>query len=324
MKKIKIKYGGLVFFVFISLAAVILLFFQNCGDVNIQRTNFRSSPVPDPEPLKLMLKLLAGSAGGAGNVDGQGTAARFDSPEGIVVDPNGNIYVADTSNDTIRKITSTGMVTTVAGIAKSYGSNDGQGTAARFFLPTGVALDANGNFYFADRYNYTIRKIDSAGMVTTIAGFAGSYGSTDGQGTAARFYNPTGVAVDSSGNIYVADSYNHTIRKITSTGMVTTIAGQVNSKGSNDGQGTAARFYTPQGVAVDTNGDIFVADTNNHTIRKITSTGMVTTIIGQVGKTKNVIQEELPATLVYPRSVAVSDKYIYISSGDAIMFAPKP
>jgi sugar lactone lactonase YvrE len=163
-------------------------------------------------------------------------------------------------------------VTTLAGLAGSSGSTDGTGSAARFNLPQGVAVDTAGNVFVADRLNYTIRKVTSAGVVTTIAGTAGSSGSADGTGSAARFGGPTSVAVDTAGNVFVADTSNRTIRKVTSAGVVTTLAGLAGSSGSTDGTGSAARFNLPKGVVVDTAGNVFVADTDNHTIRSSTFT----------------------------------------------------
>jgi hypothetical protein len=156
---------------------------------------------------------LAGLAGSTGSADGTGSAARFTEPYGVAVDSAGNVYVADTYNHTIRKVTPAGVVTTLAGLARSIGSADGTGSAARFFYPYGVAVDSGGNVYVADSYNNTIRKVTPAGVVTTLAGLAGSPGSADGTGSAARFTHPFGVAVDSAGNFYVADRDNHTIRK---------------------------------------------------------------------------------------------------------------
>ena len=141
------------------------------------------------------------------------------------MDGSGNVYVADTGNNTIRKITPAGVVSTLAGMAGSSGSADGTGSAARFYYPFGVAVDGSGNVYVADTYNNTIRKITPAGVVSTLAGTAGSSGSADGTGSAAQFYYPCGVAVDGSGNVYVADTDNYTIRKITPAGVVSTLAG---------------------------------------------------------------------------------------------------
>ena len=203
---------------------------------------------------------LAGSAGQTGSSDGTGTAARFDYPEGVAVDSAGNVYVADRDNDEIRKITASGVVTTLAGSAGLSGSSDGTGSAARFDWPWGVAVDSAGNVYVADKFNDEIREITPAGVVTTLAGSAGQQGSSDGTGSAARFYRPEGVAVDSAGNVYVGDYFNDEIREITPAGVVTTLAGSAGQTGSSDGTGTAARFYLPEGVAVDSVGNVYVAD----------------------------------------------------------------
>jgi len=226
---------------------------------------------------------LAGRPGSYGTNDGAGTAARFSVPSSVAVDGAGNVYVADQNNHTIRRITSAGVVTTLAGLPGTSGTNDGVGNAARFSYPTGVAVDVATNLYAADFYNHTIRKITSAGVVTTLAGWAGQSGTNDANGTAARFHFPGGVAVDSAGNVYVADLGNHTIRKVTSGGVVTTLAGSPGNSGTNDGPGSTARFYFPQGVAVDGAGNVLVADRFNHTIRKVTSAGLVTTLGGSPG-----------------------------------------
>ena len=161
------------------------------------------------------------------------------------------------------------VVSTLAGLAGTFGSADNTGAAARFYYPHGVAVDAAGTVYVADASNQTIRKITPAGAVSTLAGTAGSSGSADGTGVAARFNLPSGVAVDAAGAVYVADRSNHTIRKITPAGVVSTLAGTAGSVGSADGTGAAARFRTPDGVAVDAAGAVYVADTYNHTIRVI-------------------------------------------------------
>ena len=210
---------------------------------------------------------LAGNAI-PGSADGAGAAASFNNPYGVAVDTAGNVYVADTSNHTIRKTSPAGVVTTLAGTANSPGPNDGTGANARFNFPSGVAVDTAGNVYVADG-NHTVRKISSVGVVTTLAGTAGSPGPADGTGANARFSLPSGVAVDTAGNVYVADLNNHTIRKISPAGAVSTLAGSPGNSGPNDGTGAVARFNFPSGVAVDTAGNVYVADFNNHTIRKI-------------------------------------------------------
>ncbi|MBI4657525.1 MAG: hypothetical protein HY735_01540, partial [Verrucomicrobia bacterium] len=174
---------------------------------------------------------LAGVAS-IGSADGTSSAAKFNKPSGVAVDSSGNVYVADLVNNTIRKVTSAGVVTTLAGLASSYATfADGTGSAARFAYPSAVAVDDAGNVYVAEIGGNTIRKVTPAGVVATLAGsfqtvgFTPEGGSGDGTGSAARFDSPHGVAVDSAGNVYVADTANHTIRKVTSAGVVTTLAG---------------------------------------------------------------------------------------------------
>src|SRR5262249_15035975 len=215
-----------------------------------------------------------------GNTDATGAAARFFAPEGIAIDSADNLYVADTNNNTIRKITPVRVVTTFAGSTDGRaGTADGTGAAARFFHSEGVAIDRAGNLYVADRLNYTIRKITPAGVVTTLAGRAGRPGSADGT-RGARFNHPEGVATDIAGNVYVADTYNHTIRKITPAAEVTTLAGPADRYGSIDATGAAARFTAPLGVATDGAGNVYVADGGNSTVRKITPAGAVRTLAG--------------------------------------------
>ena len=226
---------------------------------------------------------FAGVAGVSGSDDSQKIQPTFNQPGGVAIDSLGNLYVADSDNNTIRKITQAGVVTTIAGKAGTKGSSDGTGDQASFNKPQEVAVDSKGNLYVADSDNNTIRKITQAGVVTTIAGKAGTKGSSDGTGDQARFSYPGGVAVDSKGNVYVADYLNHTIRKITSSGVVTTLAGQVNVLGSSDGTGNQASFFYPWGVAVDSKGNVYVTELLNYTIRKITPSGVVTTLAGQVG-----------------------------------------
>ena len=228
---------------------------------------------------------LAGTAGGYGSTNGTGTSARFRYPQGITSDWT-NLYVADSVNHTIRKIEiSTGVVTTLAGTAGSSGSADGTGTSASFYYPYGVTTDGT-NLYVADKSNHTIRKIViSTGVVTTLAGTAGSAGTTDDTGTAARFNGPYAITTDGT-NLYVADTANHTIRKIViSTGVVTTFAGTAGTSGSTDGTGTSASFYFPRGITTDGT-NLYVSDTYNRTIRKIAiSTAVVTTLAGSTLKT---------------------------------------
>ena len=229
---------------------------------------------------------FAGLAGSPGSANGTGSAARFNSPVAVAIDSVGNIFVADTNNSTIRKITPAAKVTTFAGSAGLFGSADGTGSTARFNFPTGLAVDSANNIYVADTNNSTIRKITPARVVSTFAGLAGSIGSADGTGSAARFNLPAGVAVDraGTGNIYVGDTSNFTIRQITPAGVVSTLAGLPLMRGGVDGTGSAARFLLPEGMAVDSAGNIYVADTDASTIRKITPGGVVSTFAGSFAK----------------------------------------
>ena len=248
---------------------------------------------------------LAGAAGVLGGLDGIGGGARFNNPQTVTVDSAGTVYVADTSNDTIRKITPGGVVTTLAGFIGSLGSANGFGTVARFAYPFGVAIDSNGNVYVADTTNHTIRKITASGIVTTFAGLAGSSGSSNGTGSAARFNSPQGVAVNNAGTVYVADTRNFTIRQITAGGVVTTLAGSPAMVGSADGIGNAARFRSPSGIAVDSTGALYVADGGNHTIRKITAGGTVTTLAGMAGSSGSADGAVGAARFNGPQGVAV-------------------
>jgi streptogramin lyase len=238
---------------------------------------------------------MAGLAGTNGSADGVGTNASFYYPRGIAVDSNTNVYVADMYNHIIRKLSLSGagwVVTTIAGLAGNAGSSDGANANARFSSPYGVAVDGSGNVYVADTGNSTIRELTPSGtnwVVSTIAGVAGSAGSTNGIGTIARFRFPTALAVDGAGTLYVADEGNSTIRMITpfgNTWMVTTIAGSPGNFGTADGMNGSARFEEPYGVAVDKSGSVYVADKYSDTIRKVTPSGInwvVSTIAGLVG-----------------------------------------
>jgi sugar lactone lactonase YvrE len=258
-----------------------------------------------------------------GSNDGPGASASFNAPLGLAVDSAGNVYVADgsgtegASNDTIRKITPAGDVSTLAGSAGQAGSADGVGSAAQFNNPMGVAVDASGNVYVADELNTTIRKITPAGEVTTFAGMAGQAGSADGTGSSARFKFPRGVAVGPSGNIYVADTSNHSIRKITPDGVVTTLAGS-GQAGFAEGAGAAAKFNFPSGVAVDADENIFVADSNNNRIRVVTSAGVVSTLAGSgtPGSTDGTgtgAEFNFPTGLTIGLDPSTSQKFVFVA-----------
>ena len=252
-----------------------------------------------------LVSTFAGLAGGAASLDGRGSAARLNGPNSVAVNHAGTVYVADETGNTIRKITSGGVVSTLAGLADVAGSANGTGSAARFNHPEGVCVDNLTNVYVADQYNHTIRKISPGGAVTTLAGLAGVSGSANGTGSAARFNNPSSVAVDDAGIIYVADYFNETIRKITPAGAVSTLAGSPGLTGSANGTGSAARFDAPYGVAVDRSGNVYVAEVNNCTIRKITPGAVVSTVAGLAGATGSADGIGAAARFAGPNAVAV-------------------
>lgn len=216
---------------------------------------------------------FAGS-GSKGFANGNGTAASFSSPNGLAVDGDGNVYVADMDNHAIRKIGYDGTVSTFAG-SGSVGSLDGQGTAASFYGPANLAFDKNGNLIVVDEYNANIRKIDPDGLVTTLAGNGPGY--VDGLGTAARFTLPYGIVIDAAGNLYITDLENYRIRKVTQQGLVTTLAGN-GVRDNIDGTGTAASFGNVYGIAIDQAGNLYAYSSS--VIRKITPAGIVTTLAG--------------------------------------------
>ncbi len=228
-----------------------------------------------------------GSSGQTGTTDGTGASALFNQPGGITATAAGALTVSDTSNATIRSVTTAGVVTTLAGSSSSRGGTDGIGSAALFSAPVGISQNSTGTFYVADSTNHAIRMVTANGTVTTFAGTAGSSGASDGTGTGARFNNPTGVAVDAAGNVYVADTTNNLIRQITPAGVVTTLAGVAGVAGSQDGTGAGALFNQPSGIVVENRPNteaikyyLYVADTGNSSIRKVSSRGEVTTLAG--------------------------------------------
>jgi sugar lactone lactonase YvrE len=208
------------------------------------------------------VSLLAGS-GRTGSEDGVGANASFNRPSGIAVDERGNVYVSE--NNTIRKISPVGAVTTLAGKPGANRSDDGEGSNARFTSSTGIAADGAGNVYVAAKN--AIRKITPTGVVSTLAGNANSRGSANGSGALARFNEPDAIAVDGAGNVFVSDTRNNTIRKITPEGIVSTLGGLNRVSRRADGVGSAARSNRPQGIAVDRDGKIYVADVRNDSIR---------------------------------------------------------
>lgn len=216
------------------------------------------------------------------------TQARFHQPIGIAVDASGNLYVADSMNNTIRKITPSGVVTTLAGSAGASGSADGLGAQARFSFLKGVAVDGAANVYAVD--NNAIRKITPAGVVTTVAGAQGETGDADGPGASARFARPWGVAADAAGNVYVADTGNFLVRKISPAGIVSTHAGTRGMRGTANGALATSTFLGPMGIAIDTGGNLYLTDwfgppapnipEGSTFIRRLGADGTVSTMAG--------------------------------------------
>jgi hypothetical protein len=270
---------------------------------------------------------LAGSAGAAGTTNGTNSNARFNNPVGVAVNSSTNLFVTEMNNSVLRKMVSEGTNWIVSNFASGFN------------FPDGVAVDSSGVFFLADRNNHVIRKVATNGTVSTIAGTVGSAGSADGTNGTARFSYPYGVVVDAVGTVFVSDGQNHTIRKVTPSGtnwIVTTIAGVAGSTGSSDGTNTTSRFNTPNGIAVDGSGALFVADTSNHIIRKLTPEGanwIVTTIGGSPGVagtadgTNNVARFNGPAGVAVDASgvLYVSDWSNHrISKGTPLNLPPAP
>jgi uncharacterized repeat protein (TIGR03803 family) len=223
---------------------------------------------------------FAGTANVAGESNGTGTAASFESPEGMALDTLGNLYVADTGNAMIRKITALGVVTTFAGTADQIGNTNATGAAARFNQPSALCFDPAGNLYVVDRGNHTIRKITPAGVVTTLAGKADTAGHKDGGGIAALFNTPRGIVYEPVAKaLFVTDSGNNVIRKVTLTGTVTTHAGSPGVEGYADGLLANARFIEPMGIATVGNGILIVGD---KVLRQINPNGVVGAVTGYV------------------------------------------
>jgi sugar lactone lactonase YvrE len=266
---------------------------------------------------------LAGG-GGSGNVDGVGAAATFSFANGLASDGSGNLYVTDSFENTIRQVViATGAVTTLAGTPQISGDADGTGAAALFNHPQGIAADGGGNLYVADTFNHTIRQVVTAtGAVTTLAGSPGAAGEVDGVGAAADFAFPAGLAIDHAGNLYVTSEYG--VRKLVlATGAVTTLAGGgSDSYGRADGIAAAAQFGSAASLVADDQGNLYIADTPNDTIRKLEiATRAVTTVLGVAGRDGDVLGP-VPAGLDQPQGLAIgSDGALFISTPNAILVA---
>lgn len=271
--------------------------------------------------------LLAGSVKG-GYVDGDLASSKFRSPEGIALDHLGNIYVTEYGNNIVRKISADGQVSTLAGVQGQIGQLDGDAASALFNRPHGLAVGPDQSVFVCDMHNYAIRKISPEGQVTTYAGKMGEAGSVDGHRLDARFLKPEAIVIDRIGNLYVADTYNCTIRKIDTTGVVTTIAGKAGECSYADGAGLDARFGKTLGLAIDRQFNLYVADANydgksieNNLIRKIDLNGQVSTLAGSLGKLGHQDGEARIALLDRPVGVAADDAgqvFVADTEGDVI------
>ncbi|MBQ4818950.1 IPT/TIG domain-containing protein [Aquimarina sp. MMG016] len=264
-------------------------------------SDFRNNKIKKIDSDLTSVSILAGST--VGNMVGTGTEAMFKNPRLIVFDTDENIIVSDQGNNQIKKITPEGTVTTIAGTGVA-GFDNGLSSVATFRNPMGIVVDNQNNIFVSDFSNNSIRKIQTDGQVITIAG-SGAAGDVNGVGTTAQFNNPVDISLDSEGNIYVADYRNHKIKKISPDGTVTTVAGS-GIAGDIDGTVNESQFNLPQDVLIASDGTIYIADTINHKIKKI-SDGMVTTIAG-TGESGNLDGEALAATLFNPRELFLDEE----------------
>jgi len=344
-------------------AAALMLLCSACGD-GIPKDEDEDGGGESPPP-QAALSILAGDATIEGTMDGAGTAARFKSPRGIAIDSNGNLYVADTGNFVIRKITPEGVVTTVAGAAGSSDYVDGNTGNARFGNPVALAVNRSGTIYVAD--NLRIRSITTNGRVSTTALIpigsnvsggrvasvtpgaiavdandnlfvTNSYGTRrildgntlmlEGQSVVndlggVGVFEPRGVAVDSNNNVFVFDLEREISRwspsGLIGTNTLTTLAGAPNVRGAANGTGNAARFEQVVGLTVDPQGNVYAADAFNNLVRKITATGVVTTVAGTTRST-TLRTGDLPGSLADVRGVVADGKgNLYVTSGNAVV-----
>jgi sugar lactone lactonase YvrE len=252
-------------------------------DGNVFIADFGASAIYKLTPAGNITR-IAGSASASGANDGPALKAGFMNPCGITVDTKGNVYIADTDNGLVRKITPDGNITSL-GQAAGNSTSAGKGPQPfGFNNPTSVAVDKDGNVFVACSADASIEKIATDGTVTVFAGKSGESGDKDGPAADARFGGPRGITIDPAGNLYISDEMNSDIRKITPAGNVTTLAGKPNASGDKDGTGTDATFGAPRGLAVDKDGNVFVADTDNNVVRKVTPAGVVTTFAGKAGE----------------------------------------
>ena len=257
---------------------------------------------------------------GTEGFDGDGgpaTEAKINNPRGVTVDSKGNLYISDTANNRIRKVDTSGNISTLAGNGNAAYSGDGAAsTSSEINFPYQITVDASDNIYFADKSNHVIRKIDVNGNISTVAGNnEGGYSGDGGQATNAQLAGPLGVAFDADGNLYIGDSGNHVIRKVDPNGIISTLAGTAQESGFVDGvTGTQARFYTPSTLAIDSKGNLYVTDSSNQRVRKITPDGAVSTIAGNGYRTYTADSVAATTSLSSPFGISIDQNdNIYLS-----------
>jgi sugar lactone lactonase YvrE len=235
----------------------------------------------------IITRVAGNNTSGFSGDGGPATAAQLNFPQGIILDNNGNLYISDAGNRVIRKVNSSGIISTIAGTPGVYGysGDGGQAALAQLGAPAGLAIDASGNIYFADPGKHVIRKIAVNGIITTVAGNGtNGYSGDGGAATSAKLNTPNDVYVDAANNLYIADKSNHAIRKVDASGTITTVAGiggSLNYGFSGDGgQATAAKLDRPQSISGDASGNLYISDYGNNRIRKVSSSGVITTIAG--------------------------------------------
>jgi len=270
--------------------------FDSSGNLFV--ADFGNNNIRKISPAGVVSSFAGSTAGLSGSTNNStGSSARFYGPIGVAIDSSNNLFVADSVNNTIRKITAAGAVTTFAGIVGSTGSTDGAGTVATFWEPHGITIDSSNTLYVADRNNAKIRKITSGALVSTLATLALAME----------------IDIDSSGNLFVSNNDNHVIYKVTPTGTSSVFAGTLDSPGSTDGS-SGTQFYGPLGVAVDRYDNVFISDQFNHTIRRITSAGVVSTVAGETG-TEDTVDDAFPSVTYYTDRVILDNNANRVNVG---------
>jgi trimeric autotransporter adhesin len=298
--------------------------FDSTGNLYI--SDARNNRIRKVTPAGI-ISTVAGNGNYGYSGDGSSAiAAELCEPDGLAVDSAGNLYIADTRNDRIRKVTTVGIISTVAGNGtQGFSGDGGLATAAQLNNPSSIAVDSAGNFYISDTGNNRIRKVTPAGIISTVVG-NGNYGCYSGDGgpaIAARLCGPNGVAVDSAGNLYIADQGNNRIRKVTTVGIISTVAGNGTKGYSGDGGvASAAQLNNPHSVAVNSTGNLYIADAGNNRIRKVTPTGIISTVAGNGTEGFNGDGgPAIAAQLSFPFAISVDSKgniYFLEANGNRI------